>query len=165
MQPVAINEMKSRSEILELDHYKPLHEYLCALINSLEKATDEYLEERDFLHHVVQKKLVLGNTYSGNRESTYRGIFYFLEYTFFEDVEDEHGYRENDVQLGLSVDYYIDDEIRIIRDIISDYEEVGYPRVEKCKSVSLEQLNEFEDMKSDFMRVIGIFVDNSSGKS
>lgn len=162
MQPVAINEMKSRSEILQQDHYKPLHEYVCALINSLQKEANQYLAERNFLHHVVQVKLILGNTYSGNRKSTHRGIFYFLEYTFFEDVEDELGYRENDVQLGFSIDYYIDDQIRIIRDISSDHEEIDYPSVEKCKSVSEDHFKEFDKMKSDFIKVLGVFINNSS---
>ena len=159
MHPVAINEMKSRSEILKEEHYKPLHQYLCSLISSLRKEADHFLEQRNFLDHVVQKKLTLGNTYSGNRESVYRSMFYFLEYTFFEDVEDEHGYRENDVQFGISVEYYIDDEIGLTRDISSDHEDIGYQKIAKCKLVTTDDFVELDKMKVDFLKVLGTFID------
>ena len=159
MQPAVINEMKSRIEIIKQDHYNPVHMYLSNLLISLDHEAEDLLERRNF-DHLVQKKIIFGNTYSSKSTSTYRSIYYFLEYTFFEDVEDEHGYRENDVTIGFSVSYFVNDEFRITRDISSDFEDIGYSKIERCTSISQDSFDEIDKMKPDFLKVLNRFIEN-----
>ena len=51
--------------------------------------------------------------------------------------------------------------MRIIRDICSDFEEIGYERIENCKSISEKDLDEIGKMKSDFIKVLGVFIENN----
>ncbi len=154
--------MKSRIEIIQEKHYSPLHKYLCNFISSLEEQAEHLLKQRKFIDHLVQKKFVLGNTYSSEAKSIYRSMFYFLEYTFFEDVEDEHGYRENDVRIGFSVGYYINNEIGIRRDITSDHEDICYPDIDRHTSISQDDFEVIDKMKADFLKVLNIFIDKSN---
>lgn len=51
--------------------------------------------------------------------------------------------------------------MRIIRDICSDLEEIGYDQIENCKAISEKDLDEIGKMKSDFIKVLGVFIENN----
>ena len=57
------------------------------------------------------------------------------------------------------MNYYINDEMRIIRDISSDVEDIGYERMERRRTFSNGDFEQIDKMKLDYLKVLGQFID------
>jgi hypothetical protein len=135
------------------------HQFLCDFIAQVEKQSIDLLSSHSFLENVIRKEVDFGLIFQ--MEKVPQSIFYNLEYTFFENIEDLYGGRENDVTLGIVIDYYPNGEFNISRDIISKYGDIDYSENKKVTNISNSLKSEINNMEADFLGVLQSFIKGS----
>jgi len=149
-----------RIDIIENPNFNKIHNFFCEFIQIVDIESMNILVENKFIQNLVKKELDLGLIYSKTKhlQRDYKTLFYNLEYTLVEEVEDHYGYRENDVTLNIVIDYYTDNTFIISRDIISKNGDIDYDKSERTNFISSDRINSIKGMKENFIKVLKDFI-------
>jgi hypothetical protein len=87
----------TRQEYLSIAKFNKIHFKIVSILDAVEKKTINYLRENKMQSHLFRRKIVNGNV-------VFNEIFYRITFTFFDNLGEDEGYRENEVDLYLSIE-------------------------------------------------------------
>jgi len=140
----------NRLEII--NKHKDLHKFISDLFNDLDRESLALLKKTKFINNVVKKTTDLGVCYPTKKN--YKTLYYSFAYTFFEDIEDKYGGRDNDVILLLSINFYNEKYFVISREIGTLKDDIEYNNSDRLFALENNVKKEILLMKNDFLNYL-----------
>jgi hypothetical protein len=152
-----------RINIIDNPNFSKVHDFLCEFVQTVDVEAINSLVEQKFIKYLVKKEMDLGLIYRELEKAKelkldYHILFYGLQYTLVEEMEDQYGSRDNDITLYVVVNYYKDGTFILSRDVMSKNDVIDYDESERTNSISLENRNSIKDMKEDFIKMLKDFL-------
>ncbi len=135
-----------------IKEFEELHLFILNFFNDLDKESWNLLKEMKFCNNVVKKTIDLGVCYPTNKK--YTTLYYSFAYTFFEDLEDKYGGRDNDVVLLLSIKFYENKSFILAREIGTFKDDIEYADSNELFVFNNRLKDEIYSMKLDFLNYL-----------
>lgn len=140
-----------------INEFNELHTFISNLLQELDNEIFTLLSKRKFINNVVRNNTEFGVCYPTKRE--FRTLYYSTAYTFFEDIEDKYGGRDNDVIFLISIDFFKDKSFVVSREIGTLNDDIEYEKSEKSYHLNNILKEKIYDMRIDFTNYINQLID------